>query len=175
MDQTVWSYRALYVLIAGVLIFARLLPLPDTAGGIPGPDLLFALTCVWIVRRPQYVPPVLVGLVILTADLLLMRPPGLWAALVVVAAEYLRSRTRRAREMNFALEWAYAAVVIALAVLAQRVVLIVLAVAVPRLGSDLLFLLLTVLSYPVMAFLSHSLLRVRRPGSAETSTLGRRI
>jgi hypothetical protein len=41
----------------------------------------------------------------LVEDLILMRPPGLWTAIVVLATEFLRSRTALTRELNFVVEW----------------------------------------------------------------------
>jgi hypothetical protein len=41
----------------------------------------------------------------LVEDLVLLRPPGLWTALVVLATEFMRSRAALTRELNFVVEW----------------------------------------------------------------------
>ncbi|MCX8955699.1 rod shape-determining protein MreD, partial [Ruegeria sp. NA] len=68
-------------------------------------DVLIALTFAWVLRRPDYVPTVLVALVMLMADFLLQRPPGLLAAPTVVGSAYLRSAALGMRDAGFAGEW----------------------------------------------------------------------
>ena len=92
-----WMYRGLFLAIAVVLLFLRLLPLGQSAGAFPGPDLLLCLIMAWVVRRPDYLPLAMIVIVMLMEDLLLMRPPGLWTALVVLATEFLRSRVALTR------------------------------------------------------------------------------
>jgi rod shape-determining protein MreD len=41
----------------------------------------------------------------LLADLLFLRPPGLWAAIVVLGHEFLRNREQGLRDMPFFVEW----------------------------------------------------------------------
>ena len=72
-----WLMRALYALLAGLLVFLHLLPLDTLPPGWAGPDLFLALTFAWAVRRPDYVPPLLVAGLALMMDLLFHRPPGL--------------------------------------------------------------------------------------------------
>ena len=100
-----WSMRALYVALAGVLLFLNLLPFSGLPRAWSGPDFLLALTFAWAIRRPDYVPIWLIAAVMLTADLVLQRPPGLWAALAVMMAENLKTRGPRQKEGSFALEW----------------------------------------------------------------------
>ncbi|NCU20454.1 rod shape-determining protein MreD, partial [Candidatus Falkowbacteria bacterium] len=52
--QQLW-HIALYLAIAAVLLFLRLLPISPGTGGLPGPDLMLALTLAWVLRRPDYV------------------------------------------------------------------------------------------------------------------------
>jgi hypothetical protein len=56
---------------------------------------MLALTFAWVLRRPEFVPPLLIAAMILLGDLMFHRPPGLWAALVLVTAETLRVRDIR--------------------------------------------------------------------------------
>ena len=84
--SSLWMHRLLFLAVALFLIFIRLLPLPNSAGRLPGPDLLLCLICAWTVRRPEYLPVLMVAAVVLLEDMLLMRPPGLWTGLVILAA-----------------------------------------------------------------------------------------
>ena len=89
-----WLMRGLFFSLGAALIFWRLLPLDTLPDGFAGPDLMVALACAWVLRRPEYAPPLLIGGMILLADFLFQRPPGLFAALVVVATEALKARAR---------------------------------------------------------------------------------
>jgi rod shape-determining protein MreD len=171
----VWSHRTLYVALAGVLLFLRLLPLGSVAGTWPGPDLLLCLTLVWVLRRPDYVPALLIALVVLLEDLLLMRPPGLWAALVVLAAEFLRIRTGLTRELGFLVEWLLVAAVILAAVLGYRLVLAVVMLPQAGLGQTLVQATGTILCYPLVVGVSRVAFGVRKPATGETDAYGRRI
>ncbi len=72
---------------------------------MPGPDILICVIMAWIVRRPDFLPMPLILFVILLEDLILMRPPGLWTAIVIVATEFLRGRVALTRELSFVVEW----------------------------------------------------------------------
>ncbi|MFO1201144.1 MAG: hypothetical protein U1E58_00740 [Tabrizicola sp.] len=74
--QEHWIFRGLFLAIAMLLLFIRLLPLGSAPGALPGPDLLICVIMAWIVRRPDFLPMPLIFLVILTEDLILMRPRG---------------------------------------------------------------------------------------------------
>ena len=83
-------FRLLWVLLALFIIFFQLLPLNTLPTKWPGPDLLVALTFAWAMRRPELVPALSVAFVMLLADFLLQRPPGLLAALIVAMTEALK-------------------------------------------------------------------------------------
>jgi rod shape-determining protein MreD len=173
--STVWGYRALFGFLAGFLLFTRLLPLGSIAGGWPGPDLLFCLALVWVLRRPDYVPPLLIGVVVLLEDLLLMRPPGLWAAITVLAAEFLRNRAALTRELSFAVEWLLAATVIAAAMLGYRLMMMLAMLPQVGLGQAMIHMIVTILCYPLMVLLSRFAFGVRKPATGEVDGYGRRI
>ena len=71
---------------------ARLRALLDhgTQRTVIGPDLLIAFALAWSLRRPEYVPTLLLAILFLLGDLLLQRPPGLWALLALLACENLK-------------------------------------------------------------------------------------
>ena len=81
--RRVWSFRFLYVASCAAIMFFHLLPLQTSPGRWGAPDFLSALTYAWVLRRPEYVPALLIAAMMLLADMLFMRPPGLQAALVV--------------------------------------------------------------------------------------------
>ena len=170
-----WRYWALFGALAAASLFLRLLPLSSLPGSVPGPDLLVCLVLAWVLRRPDYMPALLIAVIILAEDLMLMRPPGLWAAIVLIGAEFLRGRQPLMRELPFALEWVFVGAVIMAMWLAERLILGILVVPMPALGPALLQLLLTLMAYPLVVLASHHLLRVRKPATGEVDALGRRL
>jgi rod shape-determining protein MreD len=171
----VWSYRLLFVALAALLLFLRLLPLGSVAGRWPGPDLLLCLTLAWVMRRPDYVPALLIAAVVLLEDMLLLRPPGLWAAMVVLAAEFLRARAALTRELTFAVEWLLVAGVMVAATLGYRLVMALVMLPQVSLGQALVQALATILCYPVMVVASRLAFGVRKPATGETDAYGRRM
>ncbi|SDE82752.1 rod shape-determining protein MreD [Limimaricola pyoseonensis] len=104
-----WIGRAGFLGLALVLMLLRLLPLDTLPPVWAGPDLLLAATLAWCIRRPALAPVWLVAGLQLLADMLLQRPPGLEAALVVLVTEALRRRHARLRSGGFLAEWLAAA------------------------------------------------------------------
>ncbi|MFW2543352.1 rod shape-determining protein MreD [Primorskyibacter sp. 2E107] len=170
----IWAMRGTYLALAMVVIFLHLLPLQTMPRQFAGPDLLVALTFAWALRRPDYVPMVLVAGVMLLADLLFGRPPGLWAALVLIATEWLKRRDRRMRDTTFVAEWITVAVVLVLLQIAYRLTLGVLIVPGGALFLSVMQCAMTVLVYPAVVGLSHVILRVRRRAPGELDPMGRR-
>jgi len=166
-----WLMRALFAGLTGGLVFVRLLPLETVPPAWAGPDIFVALTFAWAVRRPEYVPPLLVAGLAVALDLLFHRPPGLWAALTLLGCEALRARAPGLRDRTFVADWAAVAGTLVAMTLAYRVVLGVMMVDQPPLGLSLMQLLSTLVAYPVVALLSHLLLGVRKhaPGDLATS------
>lgn len=170
-----WFRRLVFVLVALFLFYLRLLPLGSVAGQWPGPDLLLCLIFAWLVRRPEYVPVWLVALVVLFEDMLLQRPPGLWAALVVMASEFLRGRAALMRELNFAIEWFQAALAMIALLLVYRFVFILTLMPQPGFGYAMIQTGATILAYPVMVWISRHGLGVYKPAAGEVDARGRRL
>ena len=120
---SLWGWRAGLVILAAALIFLRLLPSDGASGGAAAPDLVLCLVCAVVLRRPEFAPALLVAAVILVEDMLTMRPPGLWAALVLAATEFLRARAGLSRELGLAGEWLLVGAVIVATFAANRAVL----------------------------------------------------
>lgn len=139
-----------------------------------GPDLLIAFAFTWSSRRPEYVPAVLLAVIFLLSDLLLQRPPGLWALLALLACENLKGRGRSLRDATFGAEWIAVTVLLTGILLVNRVVLSVLLVAPPQLRLSLLELGMTVLIYPIVVLVTSTLMGVRRAAPGELDALGGR-
>lgn len=162
-----WSYRALFVALAALLLFLRLLPLSTLPARIPGPDLMLCITFAWVLRRPDFVPAVAIVAVFVIEDMLAMRPPGLWALFVLLGSEFLRDRAGAMRGLPFLAEWATVTAVMAIMLLANRLVLALVMVPQTGLGPTLLQLLATVAAYPLVVAASHLALGLRAPGELD--------
>lgn len=171
--RTVWGYRGLYVVIAGLLIFVRLLPIDTLPARWPGPDLLLCFTFAWVLRRPDYVPAWLIAAVVLLEGFLTMRPPGLWAAIVVVGSEFLRARIALTREVGFVVEWLMVSVVMVAAFFAYRLVLLVAFLPLPGFAMTFAQVAVSVLAYPLAVAVSALLLGLRKTAPGEVDSLGR--
>lgn len=139
-----------------------------------GPDLLIAFAFAWSLRRPEYVPSLVLALVFLLADLLLQRPPGLWAMFALLASENLKGRSRSLRDATFGAEWIAVAILLVGILIVNRVVLSLLLVPAPQLQLSLMELGATVLIYPAVVFITRSVMGVRRAAPGELDTLGGR-
>lgn len=167
--------RAAFLVLALTVLFFHLLPLNTLPSHWAPPDLLIAFVMAWSLRRPDYVPAFVIALAMLVADLMLQRPPGLMALLTVLGSEYLKNRSAGLREAGFPAEWAAVSLVIGAIVLADRMALILVAVPPAPLGLTLIQLILTLAIYPVVVFVTQSLLGVRRPARGSESRIGGRI
>lgn len=179
MDD-VWNlrrnlWRLAFVGLAALIAFGRLLPFTGGQGSLPGPDLLLALAAAWVLRRPDYAPVALIAAVMLVADFLFMRPPGLWAAVVVLGTEVLRTREAGWRDLPFLVEWALVSMVFTAMWVANAAILAIFLVEQPPLGLTLLQLILTMLAYPVAVALTVFVFGLRRAAPGEVDELGRRL
>lgn len=170
-----WIGRGAYFAVALVVVFVSLLPMQTVPRNWAGPDVMVALTFCWAARRPDFVPAILVALILLLHDFIYMRPPGLWAALVVIASEALRRRSLDLRAVPYMLEWATVAATIIGIFMVYRFAHAVFAIPQVPLAPHMFQMVLTVLCYPVVAFGSFVALGIRRPAPGEVDALGHRI
>lgn len=170
-----WTMRAAFTGVALLILLGNLLPLQTTPRSWAAPDLLFCFAMVWSVRRPDFVPlPLLAGLFLL-ADLLLSRPPGLAAALMLLACHDLQAHMRQLRSASFLAEWLRAAILIVAAMIGARLILIVLLVPVPPLSLTAFQIGVTILSYPLVVAVSLLIFGVRRSGPGDLDSYGQRL
>ena len=167
--------RAVFIAVAGAIVFFQLLPLNLEPVRWPAPDLLLAATLAWVARRPSLAPFPVVAAIFLLTDLLFQRPPGLYAALVLVATEMLRARRGQLRNMPFALEWGTVALFIAGITLANRIVHFAVMMPQATLGLTLIQMLMTILSYPLVAGVARLAFGVSRPAPGQVDSLGHRL
>lgn len=190
--REIWLHRALFVLLALFLIFWRLLPLPLSQislcaeratwcfftvwlNRMPGPDLLLCLIFAWTMRRPDYLPALLIAAVVLLEDMILMRPPGLWAGLVLLASEFVRGRVALTRELSFGIEWLLVAGLMLTLLLAYRLVFSMVLLPQPGFGFAMVQVIWSILCYPVVVFLSRYVLDLHKPAMGEIDAYGRRM
>lgn len=169
-----WTLRAGYLGLALLIMFIQLLPLRIWPQSLVGPDLLLALTFGFAARRPDYLPALAVAAVMLLADLLLDRPPGLLALLVLAGTEALKSRARGLRDRNFVVEWITVATVLLAILAAQRLVLAVLLVPQVPLTLSLLQAAATIAAYPLVVALAHLALGLNKAHPTELDMQARR-
>lgn len=170
-----WGYRALFLGLALLLLFLRLLPLGADPGRFPGPDLILCMIMAWVMRRPDYLPVWLIAAVVLAEDLILMRPPGLWTALVVMGSEFIRSRAALTRELNFVVEWLLVTGLMVAMLLAYRMAFMLALLPQPPFGFAVVQVLWSALAYPLVVVASRLVLDLRKPATGETDDYGRRL
>lgn len=170
-----WIYGLAYFGMMSAIMILQLLPLNIGVYNLPGPDLMLCITFAWVLRRPQYVPTPLVALVFVLGDVLFMRPPGLWTALVVLCVEVLRNRAGPSRDQPFLLEWVMVAVLILGASAAESLILAIFFVDQAGLGLSVLKFLATIAAYPAVVFLSRWLFGVEKMAHGDMDAWGRRI
>ncbi|MFV0491112.1 MAG: rod shape-determining protein MreD [Pseudorhodobacter sp.] len=171
----VWIYRAVFVSLSLTLLFLRILPLGSEAGTWPGPDLMLCVMLAWVTQRPDHLPALLIAAVVLVEDLVLMRPPGLWAVLALLATEFLRGRSALNRELGFAAEWLLIAVTMLAMLMAYRLVFAVTFMEQPGFGFALAQTVATILCYPVVVGLLRVAINLRKPSTGEVDAMGRRL
>jgi rod shape-determining protein MreD len=175
LRSSVWLYRAGFLLVALILLFVRLLPLGSLAGDWPGPDILLCVIFAWAMRRPDFLPVWLLVLVLLAEDMILMRPPGLWTAVVIIAVEFIRSRAALTRELAFVAEWVLVAGLMVACLLVYRLVFTLSFLPQPGFGFALLQVLWSILCYPVVVLASRLVFDLRKPATGEVDDFGRRL
>ena len=172
IERRGWIGIAAFAACFLTLLFLRLLPLSSGLVGWPGPDLGLCLAFIWLQRRPEHAPALLIALLFLIEDIALYRPIALWAAIVLLGSEAVRARDARWREAPFLVEWLRVSVLFGLMMLGYRVVQAVMLLPLPALGQVILQYLATVSAYPLVVLGTRWLVGLNRPVSGQ-SGLGR--
>ena len=170
----IWLMRAGFALLTLVILFGQLLPIETQTPTVwAGVDLLMVFAMAWSVRRPDFVPVILLAVLFLLADLLLQRPPGLWALLMLLACERLKSQAFTLRDAGLPTEYIKVSVLIVGVYVLNRVILGIALVDLPSLGLYLLQMIATLVAYPVAVIVTHVFMGVRK--SAPSDIGGRRL
>ncbi|MBD9527925.1 rod shape-determining protein MreD [Paracoccus sp. PAR01] len=154
--------QILFILLFLAILFLRLMPLNPGRVIWPGPDLAICLSIGWVLRRPEQAPVLIIAALFLLEDILLLRPLGLWAAIVVMGTEAARRREQHWRELPFMIEWLRVAVLLALMLLACRFTLALFFLPRPPLGQAILQFIATTAAYPIVVGLMRWPLGLRR-------------
>lgn len=172
---TVWIGRLVYLGLALLVIFIQLMPLDTAPPNWAAPDLLLAITLAWVARRPEFLPFGIVFVVFLLADLLFQRPPGLWAALVLVLSEMIRARARALRNVPLLLEWGTIATGIVAISLANRLILAIAMTPQAPLALTLIQMVMTIGVYPLVVLIAQFAFGLTRPAPGQVDSLGHRL
>ena len=169
-----WLMRAAFLGLAFLIMFFHLIPLDTVPRRWAPPDLLIAFSFAWCLRRPDFAPALSIAGVMLMADLLFQRPPGLMALLVVLGSEYLKTRAGGLREASFVGEWLAVCLTLLAITVLNRLVLGLLAVEQAQLSLSLIQMVMTMVAYPPVVLVTQSLMGVRKPAPSDADALGGR-
>ena len=171
-DRQTWINRGVFIVLAFVFIVIDLVPRDMRPPVWAAPDLLLAATLAWVARKPSYLPVLVIAAFFLMTDFLFMRPPGLWAALVVILTEAIRRRNRDFRDMPFLVEWGTIAIGIIAITVANRLVLAVVMLPQAPLGLTFTQMIATIAVYPVVLVVAHFVFGVTRTAPGEVGSKG---
>ena len=174
-DTRTWLHRGLFVIVAFTIVVLQLVPRDMRPSAWAGPDLLLVVTLLWVARKPRYLPVSVIAVFFLFADFLFMRPPGLWAALVVVLTEVIRRQHRDFRNMPMFVEWGTIAIGIVGITVVNRLVLAAVMAPQAPLGLTLIELTATIAVYPIAVLVAHYLFGVSRAAPGELGSRGQRL
>lgn len=169
-----WSMRGLFFALTLLLLLADLLPLQTLPRAWAAPDLLFCFALVWSARRPDLVPIWLLALVFFLADLILYRPPGLLAALMLVACVNLQANPARVRSSGFMTEWLRAAAMILAVAVGDRLLSAVFLLPLPPISLVTFQVIGTALFYPVAVIVSATVFGVKLTSPGDLEAMGGR-
>lgn len=164
-----WGHYVIFVALAAVTMFWRLLPINPAASGVPGPDIMLAFTFAWLMRRPDYIPALLIVIVFFVEDLAYWQPIGLWPLIVLMGTEFVRSRVHPERHMPIVVEIVLFGTVTFVMMLANRLVLGLTMTPQPDLWPEVLYWLVTLASYPFAVAISWFAFGLRRITPRETA------
>ena len=164
-----WAMRGTFVLLVLLILFFHLLPQQMLPRSWAGPEWITLFVFGWVVRRPDFVPAPLLGALLLLADFMLGRPPGLWAVLVLIGAERLRARTLTLWDGTLIGEIMEVSITLVVITLSYELILALLIVDGTNFSLSAIQALASVAAYPLVIFVAHSLMRVRKatPGGLE--------
>ena len=158
-------YPVIFIFISLLFVFFRMLPLDLMARNWTTPDFLICFMLAWSMRKPEAIPAILIAAVFLLQDCLFQRPPGLYAALALLACEWSKRQALHAEEFPLLIEWLTAAMALVTLFVGYRLILSLSLSALPPFRLSLFELFITMVSYPIVVGICRYGLRLRSPQS----------
>lgn len=154
-DSRRWFEVILFIILGFISIGIPIIPMGLAANSVAFPDVMFALFAAWVIRRPMSAP--ILGIVFLgvLGDAMMMRPLGLWALVLFVGMEVLRTSERAFRDIPFVLEWLYVSALFALMLVLQNLLLFASFDSVYGVADVIWHWVRTVAVYPVVVIILH--------------------
>ena len=177
-DRTFWQLlfrRAVYLSIGILLTTLALVPLNLTAGRLPGPDVMYCLTMVYVIRRPEFVPIWSICLVFFLRDILSQAPLGLFTVLVLLGTELVRNNVQAFREYFFPLEWLWVASIFVSILLSQHFLLSLVLSETPKFLDQFYLFVFTSVAYPATVAAMRYGFGIHRPATGTVDERGHRI
>ncbi|MFL4468923.1 rod shape-determining protein MreD [Tateyamaria armeniaca] len=172
VSSRLWTMRLSFGLLVLVILFLHLLPLQTGGGGLIWPDFVLCFALAWSVRRPEFVPAILLAAMFLLSDLLLQRPPGLWAVLALIACEQMKGQSRALRDAPVATEFVSVGIWIVGVGIAYQIILAIMLVDGTPMIPALIQIVVTVLAYPLVVAITHGIMGVRKAAPNELGGKG---
>ncbi len=166
MEPTLWFSPARLIRIALLLvlgliaIFVEAAPLGLSPDAYPSPDILFCVVAYWSIRRPGSAALIAVFALGLARDLITDAPAGAGVLTLVFASEFLKAVGPGLSRRSFATEWLLLAVMLALVIMAQWLIVLILLAHPPYLTDLAYQWLATMVLYPVLALVFRWLFRI---------------
>ncbi len=170
-----WAYYIKYLMICFIILSLQLLPMKIVHQEVLWPNLIYLITVAWLIRKPSYLPVILILFVHIISDILLLMPLGLWSALSLIGYEFLRWRSLSQGRLKLGQELLLVNIVLILLTFIQIGIEFIFKIESPPIGMILLQLTFSLLIYPIVIFVLHSILRVRHFERSETVTRGKSV
>ena len=151
-----------YLALSVIILFFQLIPLHFVPSHFAGPDLLMAITLAWTIRRPEFVPTLLVAVVYLLADFLLQRPPGLLSLLVILGCKLIETQSIRLRTSSFTNEWIFIGCIITSIILLFWMVQALVGISQAPIKVNFVQITFTFLLSPLIVVISHLFFLIRK-------------
>jgi len=160
-SSSIWFGSALFLSLGFFVTLAALLPLGLSADALIMPDLFFCMAFYWVIRSAKTAPVTIVFFVVFFADVMLMRPLGLWTLVVVLTIEFARYQRFPIREQMFIVEWILFALLFGAALLFKSILLTISFSDMPNLELTVWYFSMTIASYPIVVVVLHYIFRIR--------------
>ena len=175
MNIQIWIYTTKYIFLGFFILSVQILPLPIIQQEILWPDLLFLSTSGWLIRRPNYLPIFIIFLVHIVADIILLRPIGLWSGLSLIIFVFIKWRISRTKAIfKFGQELVFVISLFTLLIITNMFFQSIFRIVNPPLIMILLQLTFAIIIYPLVIFSLHYVLGVRYGRHIDITNRGQR-